>query len=136
MSDVTEEGGTTHMKSRQERRREVLSDHGSCLEGGQSVRPQVTIDRERLAAFCRRHHIRKLGLFGSVLREDFRADSDVDVLVEFDPDYAVGFRIVDIEEELSQILGGHRVDLVAEKYLNPRLRKRVLADAEVQYAEG
>jgi predicted nucleotidyltransferase len=100
------------------------------------MRPQVVIDRERLAAFCRRHHIRKLALFGSVLRDDFRPDSDVDVLVEFDPRYPVGFRIVDIEDQLSQLLGGHRVDLVAEKYLNPRLRERVLADAEVQYAEG
>ncbi len=100
------------------------------------MRPQVSIDRPRLADFCRRHHIRKLALYGSVLRDDFRPDSDVDVLVEFDPCHPVGFRIVDIEEELSKLLGGHRVDLVAEKYLNPRLRQRVLADAEVQYAEG
>jgi uncharacterized protein len=100
------------------------------------MRPQVPIDRQRLADFCRRHHIRKLALYGSVLRDDFRPDSDVDVLVEFDPSYPAGFRIVDIEEELSQLLGGHRIDLVAEKYLNPRLRQRVLAEAEVQYAEG
>jgi predicted nucleotidyltransferase len=97
---------------------------------------QLSIDHERLTAFCRRHHIRKLAFFGSVLRDDFRPDSDVDVLVEFDPDFAVGFRIVDIEEELSQLLGGRRIDLVSEKYLNPRLRKRVLSSAEVQYAEG
>jgi predicted nucleotidyltransferase len=97
---------------------------------------QVPIDREQLAAFCRQHHIRKLALYGSVLRDDFRLDSDVDVLVEFDPGYAVGFRIVDIEEDLGQLLGGRKVDLVAEKYLNPRLRARVLASAEVQYAEG
>jgi predicted nucleotidyltransferase len=96
----------------------------------------LSIDRERLAAFCRRHHIRKLAFFGSVLRDDFRPDSDVDVLVEFDPTYAVGFRILDIEEELSQLLGGRQVDLVSEKYLNPRLRGRVLSSAEVQYAEG
>jgi hypothetical protein len=100
------------------------------------MRRQVPIDREQLAAFCRRHHIRKLALFGSILRDDFRPDSDVDVLVEFDPRYAPGFRIVDIEEELSQLLRGHRVDLVSVKYLNPRLRSRVLASAEVQYAEG
>ena len=97
---------------------------------------QLSIDRERLTAFCRRHHIRKLAFFGSVLRDDFRPDSDVDVLVEFDPDFAVGFRIVDIEEELSQLLGGRQIDLVSEKYLNPRLRGRVLSSAEVQYAEG
>ena len=100
------------------------------------MRPQVPIDRERLAAFCRRHHIRKLAFFGSVLRDDFRPDSDVDVLVEFHPGYVPGFGIVDLQEELGQLLGGRRVDLVSEKYLNPRLRERVLADAEVQYAEG
>jgi predicted nucleotidyltransferase len=100
------------------------------------MRPQVLIDRQRLAAFCRQHHIRKLALFGSVLRDDFGPDSDVDVLVEFQTGHAPGFGIVDLEEELAQLLGGRRVDLVSAKYLNPRLRERVLADAEVQYAEG
>jgi predicted nucleotidyltransferase len=100
------------------------------------MRPNVAVDHERLASFCRRHHIRKLAFFGSVLRKDFRPDSDVDVLVEFEPGHAPGFRIVDIEEELSHLLGGRRVDVVSEKYLNPRLRGRVLASAEVQYAEG
>jgi predicted nucleotidyltransferase len=99
------------------------------------MRPQVPIGRERLAAFCRRHHIRKLPLYGSVLRDDFRPDSDADVLVEFEPGYAVGFGIVDIEEELGDLLGGRRVNLAAEKYLNPRLHERVLASAQVQYAE-
>lgn len=97
---------------------------------------KITIDRERLADFCRRHHIRKLALFGSVLSDEFRPDSDIDVLVDFKPGQVVGFRIFDIEDELSQILGGHRVDLVREKYLNRRLRDRVLATAETQYAEG
>jgi predicted nucleotidyltransferase len=100
------------------------------------MRPHVPIDRERLVSFCRRHRIRKLAFFGSVLRDDFRPDSDVDVLVDFEPGHAPGFRIVDIEEELSHLLGGHRVDLVSEKYLNARLRERVLASAEVAYAEG
>ena len=97
---------------------------------------QIAIDRERIAALCRRHHIRRLALFGSVLTDDFRPDSDVDVLVDFAPGQVVGFRIFDIEDELSHILGGHRVDLVREKYLNHRLRNRVLASAETQYAEG
>jgi predicted nucleotidyltransferase len=100
------------------------------------MRSQVPIDRERLAGFCRRHHIRKLAFYGSVLRDDFGPNSDVDILVEFEPGCTPGFGIVDIEEELSQLLGGRRVDLVSEKYLNPRLRGRVLASAEVQYAEG
>ena len=97
---------------------------------------KIAIERERIAALCRRHHIRRLALFGSVLTDDFRPDSDVDVLVDFEPGEVVGFRIFDIEDELSQILGGHRVDLVREKYLNHRLRDRVLESAETQYAEG
>ena len=100
------------------------------------MRLQVPIDREKLACFCRRHHIRKLAFFGSVLRDDFRPNSDVDVLVEFEPGCAPGFAIMDIEKELSQLVGGRKVDLVSEKYLNPRLRKGVLASAEVQYAQG
>jgi len=92
--------------------------------------------KEEIAAFCRRHHIRKLSLFGSVLRDDFRPDSDIDVLVEFEPGHAVGLGIIDIEEELSQLFGGHKVDMVREKYLNRRLRSRIIDSAEVQYAEG
>ena len=94
------------------------------------------VPRDEIAAFCRRHHVRKLSLFGSVLRDDFRPDSDVDVLLEFEPGHVVGFGIIDIEEELSRLFGGHKVDMVREKYLNRRLRSRILASAEVQYAEG
>jgi uncharacterized protein len=97
-----------------------------------TIRPS----KEAIADFCRRHRIRKLSLFGSVLRDDFRPESDIDVLVEFEPGHAVGWGIIDIEEELSQLFGGHKVDMVREKYLNPRLRDRILASAEVQYAEG
>ena len=97
--------------------------------------PRVPVDRQRIAEFCRRHHIRRLSLFGSVLRDDFRPDSDIDVLVTFEPGQVVGLRIVDIEDELAQLLG-RRVDLVSEKYLNHRIRDRVLTAAEVQYAEG
>ncbi|HUT91163.1 MAG TPA: nucleotidyltransferase domain-containing protein [Thermoguttaceae bacterium] len=98
------------------------------------ARPVVA--EEEIVAFCRRHHIRKLALYGSVLREDFGPHSDVDVLVEFEPGHAVGFEILDMEEELSRLFGGHKADIVQEKYLNRWLRGRVLASAEVQYAEG
>ena len=96
---------------------------------------RIPVDRQQIAEFCRRHHIRKLSLFGSVLRADFQPGSDVDVLVTFEPGHVIGLRIVDIEDELSQLVG-RRVDLVNEKYLNRRIRDRVLAAAEVQYAEG
>ena len=96
----------------------------------------LEVSEDRVADFCRRHHIRKLSLFGSVLRDDFRPDSDVDVLIQFEAGHVVGLGIMDIEEELSQLLGGHKIDLVNEKYLNRRLRSRILAEAEVQYAQG
>jgi predicted nucleotidyltransferase len=99
-------------------------------------RVRIDIPKEKIAEFCRMHHIRKLALFGSVLREDFRPDSDVDVLVEFEPGHVVGLRLIQMEEELSQLLGGHKVDIVTSKFLNRRIRDRVLASAEVQYAEG
>ena len=98
------------------------------------IRPSVSNDE--IAEFCRRHHIRKMSLYGSVLRDDFRPDSDIDVLVEFEPGHVVGFGILDIEEELSRLFGGHKADIVQEKYLNRWLRGRVLATAVVQYAEG
>lgn len=97
---------------------------------------RIPVDHDKIAEFCRRHHIRKLAFFGSVLREDFQPDSDVDVLVEFAPGEVVGLRLIQMEEELSQLLGGHRVDLVTPKFLNRRIRDRVLAAAQVQYAEG
>ena len=95
----------------------------------------VEIESGRITEFCRRHHIRKLSLFGSVTRDDFTPMSDVDVLVLFDPVYPVGFRIFDMEEELSSLFGGRRVDLVNEKFLNARLRSRILNEAQVQYEQ-
>ena len=97
---------------------------------------KIPIDQEKISEFCRRHHIRKLALFGSVLREDFQPGSDVDVLVEFAPGQVVGLRLIQMQEELSRLLGGYKVDLVTPKFLNRRIRDQVLADAQVQYAEG
>ncbi len=97
----------------------------------------IEVDRKKIAEFCRRHHIRRLALFGSVLRDDFGPESDVDVLVEFEPGHVPGFiRLGGIEDELSAVLGRQRLDLITPKFLNRRIRERVLAEAEVQYAEG
>jgi predicted nucleotidyltransferase len=91
--------------------------------------------RDRIAQFCRRNHIRKLSLFGSVLREDFRPESDVDVLVEFEPGHVPGFfRLFDLEEELSGLFGGRKVDLRTPQDLSRYFRDEVVAQAEVQYA--
>jgi len=90
---------------------------------------------ETIAEFCEHHHIRKLALFGSVLREDFRPDSDVDVLVVFEPKYVPGFfRLFDLEEELSAIFGGRKVDLRTPEDLSRYFRHQVEAGAEIQYA--
>lgn len=96
----------------------------------------ISVDNNSLAEFCRHHGIRKLSFFGSVLREDFGPDSDVDVLVEFEAGKVIGFDILDMEEELSRLLGGRKVHLVNEKYLNHRLRPVILREALVQYAQG
>ena len=94
---------------------------------------RIPIDRERIAEFCRRNHIRKLSLFGSVLRDDFGPDSDVDVLVEFEPGAVVGLiRLAGMEIELSEMLG-RKVDLNTAGFLSRHFRGRVLAEAEVQY---
>lgn len=94
----------------------------------------ISVDRERIARFCRRNHIRKLSLFGSVVRGDFRPDSDVDVLVEFEPGHAVGFiTMAGIEIELSAIVG-RKVDMRTPAELSRYFRQEVLNEAEVQYA--
>lgn len=92
--------------------------------------------KDKLTAFCRMRHIRWMACFGSAVRDDFGPESDIDVLVEFAPDHTPGWEIVDIEEDLSALLGGRKVDVVNPKYLNRRLRDRVLAEAEEIYAEG
>lgn len=97
---------------------------------------RINAPKEKLTAFCRNRHIRWMAFFGSVVRDDFGPESDVDVLVEFAPDHTPGWEIIDIEEELSALLGGRKVDVVNPKYLKRRLKDRVLAEAEVLYAEG
>ena len=93
-----------------------------------------TLPQNKIAEFCRKYHIRKLSLFGSVLRDDFRDDSDVDVLIEFEPGCSTDFfTLYEMQEELSNMLGGRQVDLVTARFLNRRIQERVLAEAEVQY---
>ena len=90
-----------------------------------------------IAEFCRRHQIRKLALFGSVLRSDFKLDSDIDVLVEFQPGKRVGFfELYDLEQELSHLFGGRKVDLNTPQSLSKYFRQEVVAEAEVAYVEA
>lgn len=92
----------------------------------------IVIPKAELADFCRRHHIRRLAFFGSVLRNDFGPDSDIDVLVEFDPGHVPGLAFFEMELELSGLLG-RKVDLNTLGFLSRYYREQVLAEAVVQY---
>jgi predicted nucleotidyltransferase len=101
------------------------------------VETRFPISKSKLAEFCQRHHVRKLSLFGSLLRDDFTPDSDVDVLLEFEPGVKVGlFKLYDLEQELSQLLRGRRVDINTPKSLSKYFRDQVLAEAEVLYVQA
>jgi len=96
-------------------------------------RARIDIPKDAVAAFCRKHYIRKLAFFGSVLRDDFQPGSDIDVLVEFDPMRPVGLiRLAGIQRELSAVLG-RPVDLSTEGFLSPYFRDEVLREAEIHY---
>ncbi|MGD0655854.1 MAG: nucleotidyltransferase family protein [Thermoguttaceae bacterium] len=93
----------------------------------------VEIPREELVEFCQRNRIRKLCFFGSILRDDFRPESDIDVLVEFEPGARTGLRFFTMQIELSEMLG-RNVDLNTEGFLSKYFRNQVLAEAEVLYS--
>lgn len=96
----------------------------------------ITLSKEKIEEFCRRNLIRKLALFGSVLRDDFGPESDIDVLVEFEPGARVGFfELYDLEQELSGVFGGRKVDINTPKCLSKYFRNEVLTTAEVQYVK-
>ena len=95
----------------------------------------MRIPKDRIAEFCCRNYIRRLSLFGSVLRDDFSSESDVDLLVEFDPDHIPGLiTLAGMEIELSEILG-RKADLRTAEDLSPYFRQKVVDTAQVQYAE-
>ena len=97
---------------------------------------KIAIPRDKICEFCKKHHICRLSLFGSVISENFRQDSDIDVLVEFEPGQVVGLlRLAGMELELSEILG-RKVDIRTAADLSRYFREEVVSSAEVQYAEG
>lgn len=96
------------------------------------MRENLNIDKTKIKAFCRKHHIRRLGLFGSVLRDDFSPESDVDVLVEFEPGHVPGLAFFGMEAELSELIG-RKVDLNTPNFLSRYFRDKVLREAQVQY---
>ena len=92
----------------------------------------IEIPKQRIAEFCRRNRIRRLSLFGSILRDDFGPDSDVDVLVEFEPGAAPGLAFFSLQRELSGIFG-RKVDLNTPAELSRYFREEVLQETEVLY---
>jgi len=94
----------------------------------------IRVDREKIADLCKRHHIRRLAFFGSALRSDLGPESDIDVLVEFEPGHTPGFAFFQIQDELTALLG-RRVDLNTPQFLSRYFRDEVLREAEVQYAQ-
>lgn len=96
----------------------------------------ISSQREQIALFCRKRHIRRLAIFGSVLRPDFGTDSDIDLLVEFEPGHLPGlFGIARIERELSPLFEGRKIDLRTPEDLSRYFRRSVQEEAEVQYAK-
>ena len=98
-----------------------------------SRRAHINISQEAIERFCKRNHIQKLSLFGSVLRSDFSQESDIDVLVEFEPGHPIGYiRLAGIEQELSEILG-NKADLRTPQELSRYFRQEVLDSSEMLY---
>ena len=94
------------------------------------------ISKDKLTKFCQKNNIRLLSFFGSILRDDFNDTSDVDVLVEFDPKASVGlFELHDMEQELSQLFDGRKVDINTKNSLSKYFRTKVMEEMEVQYVK-
>jgi uncharacterized protein len=98
---------------------------------------KIRLQPKKIEDFCRRHHVRKLSFFGSALGQNFRPDSDIDTLIEFEAGKGAGFLgLAHMEGELSGIFGGRRVDLRTPGELSPYFRDEVLSSAVVQYAKS
>lgn len=119
-------GASQHTKGRFDNTRDKVEEQIMSL--------QTEIPRDRIAQFCRRHHIRRLMVFGSAIHGSLRPDSDIDILVEFDPEHVPGLLgMARLERELSYLLG-RKVDLRTPEDLSRYFREDVLKEAEIQYA--
>jgi predicted nucleotidyltransferase len=96
--------------------------------------PVIKMPRRKIAFFCRKHHIKKMSIFGSVLRDDFGKSSDIDFLVEFEKGYTPSFFLLfDMEEELTEILGGRKADIRTKEDLSRYFREDIEKNSVVQY---
>jgi predicted nucleotidyltransferase len=96
---------------------------------------KIKVPQKELSEFCLQHHIRKLAFFGSVLRDDFTSESDIDVLVEFEPGFTPGLAFFDLQDELSKMLE-HKVDLNTPGFISSYFREQVNREARVQYVQA
>jgi uncharacterized protein len=92
----------------------------------------INIPTDELSDVCQKYHIRKLSIFGSALRDDFRSESDLDMLVEFEPGAKIGLDFITLQDELSALFG-RAVDLNTPGFLSPHFRQKVLDTAQVIY---
>lgn len=99
-----------------------------------TTRSRIPIPTDQIAEICQKYHIHRLALFGSVLRDDFRPGSDIDILIEFEPGRTPGFTFIDIQDQLSVLLG-RPVDLNTPQDLSRYFRDRVLLEAEIIYGQ-
>jgi predicted nucleotidyltransferase len=99
------------------------------------MKKNYTIPKDQIAEFCRQHHIRRLAVFGSALRDDFTEQSDIDILVEFEKGYEPGFAFFAMQDELSQLIG-RQVDLNTPNFLSRYFRDTVVNSAEVIYGQS
>lgn len=108
-----------------------LADEGDFMRAG------ISVSKQAIADFCNKNGINRLSIFGSALRDDFRPSSDINILVEFEPDRIPGLLGIErMERELSDLFNWHRIDLRTPEDLSRYFRHRVLEEAEVQYAAG
>ncbi|MEA5534282.1 nucleotidyltransferase family protein [Crocosphaera sp. XPORK-15E] len=97
----------------------------------------ISLPKDKIREFCQQYQIRNLSLFGSVLRDDFTPESDIDFLVEFLPEAKITYLdLARMERELSKILNGRKIDLRTPAELSPYFRQEVLKTAVVQYAQN
>lgn len=95
----------------------------------------LNLPRDILESFCRQHHIKKMAVFGSAIRDDFSDQSDIDILIEFKPGHVPGLKFFEIEAELSQLLG-RKVDLQTTKFISQEFRQQILEEALTAYEQA
>ena len=111
----------------------IAATHPPGHNRAMTLAPGIEVPTEQLTAICQRYHILELSLFGSAARGDMRPDSDIDLLVEFEPDAVIGWAFFELEQELARLFG-RKVDLGTKASLKPRVRASVLRDLRTIYA--